>query len=268
MSKEQTTNAKEESSGTFPNLPKIPEELNELLGKGADDWITSKKVQGSKQTKAVGRKKKSVSSTPEPTSQESAAEKLTSQKSTSQRLASKEQRSQPSSPPVKKEAGKPKKVEKKVEKQVKETIKREKAKATQKASYKPFQRRHALAVDESVRKEFFSMRLSGKELISLSKKAKRCNMAMSTYVRQAALQSEPREALSKEESELMNKVYDLLDDANFNIRQMANYFHSMLAEKDEQGKEKYRELTWKELKTVIKKQKEVLSLLKNEFGLK
>lgn len=266
MSKEQTTKAKQESLGIFPNLPKIPKELDDLLVPDESGNLT-KKTQDSEHAKVVSDKINSVSSKPEPTPQEP---------------ASKEQHSQPSSPPVKKKAGKSKKVEKKVEKQVgdkpgkkvsskepveKSDAKSRKAKTTREPSYKPFQRKHTLAVDEPVRKEFFSMRLSGKELISLSKKAKRCNMAMSTYVRQAALKSEPREALSKEERELMNKVYDLLDNSNFNVRQMVNYFHSMLAEKNEQEKEKYRGLTLKELKSVIKQQKEVLSLLRKEFGL-
>ena len=136
-----------------------------------------------------------------------------------------------------------------------------------KEKHKPFRRGHDLDMDSKVKSEFFSMRLSGKELDSLSKKAAKCHMSTSTDARETLLSSVPREALSEKDRNTMDNVYTMLENANFHVRQMANYFHSMLSEKDKGGKAKYDGLTWKELKVVIQKQKAVLDFLDNEFRI-
>lgn len=136
-----------------------------------------------------------------------------------------------------------------------------------KEKHKPFRRGHDLDMDSKVKSEFFSMRLSGKELDSLSKKAAKCHMSTSTYARETLLSSVPREALSEKDRNTMDTAYTLLEAADFHVRQMANYFHSMLSEKDKEGKAKYDGLTWKELKVVIQKQKAILDFLDNEFRI-
>lgn len=136
-----------------------------------------------------------------------------------------------------------------------------------KDKHKPFRRGHDIDLDSKVKSEFFSMRLSGKELDNLSKKAAKCHMSTSTYARETLLSSVPREALSEKDRSAMDKVYTMLEDANFNVRQMANHFHSMLSEKDKDGKAKYDRQTWNELKIVIQKQKAVLNFLDSEFRI-
>lgn len=142
-----------------------------------------------------------------------------------------------------------------------------KAGAKKKDRHKPFRRGHDLDMVSDVKSEFFSMRLSGKELERLSKKAAKCHMSTSTYARETLLGSVPREALPEEDRNIMDKVYTMLEDASFNVRQMGNYFHSMLKETDKDGKAKYDRQTWKELKEVIRKQKAVLDFLDNEFRI-
>lgn len=142
-----------------------------------------------------------------------------------------------------------------------------KADTKKKDKHKPFRRGHDLDMDSKVKSEFFSMRLSAKELDTLSKKAAKCHMSTSTYARETLLSSVPRESLTEKEKNAMDKGNLMLEDANFNVRQMTNYFHSMLKETTKEGKEKYELLTWKELKEVVRKQKALLDYFDKEFRI-
>lgn len=121
--------------------------------------------------------------------------------------------------------------------------------------HKPL-RRVDIDLDSDIMKQFFVMRMSGKDLQKVYGKAAKCHMSTSTYGRETLLNSVPR-ALTDDERKDMKTIISGQDDVNFHIRQMHNHFHSMLLEKDKEGKEKYDRETWKELKEVIKKQKEL-----------
>lgn len=133
--------------------------------------------------------------------------------------------------------------------------------------HKPFRRSRPMDYSTSKKGEFFSMRMSAEEMDALERKAKKCHMANSTYARETLLKSTPL-SLTAEEQKKIDELYDMLDDAKFNIQQMSNYFHSSIGAKDNEGKTKYDKETWKELQTVIKKMKSVIYFFEKRYNVK